>query len=175
MVCSLSSDVLVYICSFMRRDENVVCLFTCCKSTKNSQFLTKVDLKQIYNQRHREQYETLVDVEKRIRYWTLLSPGRETDVSLLLPSGLHQITFDDRFNQTIDNIKFPITLKRLTFGCNFNQNIDNVEFPSSLYEITFGYKFDKNIDNVTLPATLQRLTFGYKFNRQKKADSIQSN
>jgi hypothetical protein len=67
-ICTLSSDILAYVCTFVPSDRNSVDLFISCKSMTTSQFLMKVDLKGIYRQSDFvNEYRTLYELRKRIR------------------------------------------------------------------------------------------------------------
>ena len=81
-----------------------------------------------------------------------------------LPSSLHNLSFDENFNQSLDNVTWPAGLQSLTFGYHFNQSLDNVTWPARLQSLTFGCCFNRSLDNVTWPAGLQTLAFGYGFN-----------
>jgi hypothetical protein len=158
MICTISSDVLAYVCTFLPSDENVIRLFISCKRIKVSQFLTKVNLKKTYRQSDCDQYKTLSELRKRIRCWTVANVVED------LPPCLYALRFG-LFNQNIDNVMFPVTLQRLKFGWNFNQKVDNAKFPSGLKQLKFNTLFDQNIDNVKFPSNLQHLIFGVCFNR----------
>jgi hypothetical protein len=77
--------------------------------------------------------------------------------------GLEHLAFGGDFNQSINNITFPVSLKRLIFGTSFNQNIDNVKFPSSLQELTFSNEFNQTIDNIKFLSSLRQLTLPYRY------------
>jgi hypothetical protein len=141
-ICTLSSDVLAYVCSFVASDRNVVDLFICCKRIQSSQFLTKTDLKQIYQYVSYSQYTTLFELRNRIRHWKLFKVTDST------PPCLYELWFSREFDESINNIAFPITLKRLIFGACFNKNIDNTQLPLYVEQLTFGRMFNQNINNV---------------------------
>jgi|694.fasta_scaffold64153_1 hypothetical protein len=46
------------------------------------------------------------------------------------------LTFEDSFNEPIDNIVFENGIKTIIFGNSFNQSIENVKFPETLKSIT---------------------------------------
>jgi hypothetical protein len=142
MLFILSSDVLAYVCAFLPTDRNVVTLFICCKTIKTSQFLTKVDLKEIYQQSNCDKHKTLCALRNRIRLWNVV---KNTDD---IPTNIRKLSFEVVFNQNIDCVHFPSNIYQVTFGYFFNQNIDNVLFPSSLQQLTFGVSFNQNMDNV---------------------------
>jgi hypothetical protein len=191
MICTISSDVLAYVATFLLSDNNIIRLFICCKKLKNSQFLAKVDFKGTYRQKNCVKHKTLFELRKRIRIWSASKPLED------LPPYLYKLRFDHKFNKQIDKVRLPLCLKQLTFGHAFNQNIDNVQFPSSLHtlifgwyfnqpiehvnfpsslrELIFGYWFDQNIDNVTFPSSLQQLIFGQEFDRNIENVKFPSN
>jgi hypothetical protein len=89
---ALSSDVLAHVCSFLRRDRNVVDLFICCKKIRISQFLAKVDLKTTYHQDNVNQYKTLYELRKRIRSWKVVkSEGTHDMPHICISCGLQMI------------------------------------------------------------------------------------
>lgn len=79
-----------------------------------------------------------------------------------LSKNLLYLTFDDKFNNNVDNLSD--TLIKLTFGNSFNQNIN--KYPKILEKLIFGDCFNKEINS--LPETLVYLEFGDKFNKSVK-------
>ena len=77
-----------------------------------------------------------------------------------LPNSLRTLSFDEYFNQSLDNVTLPAGLQSLTFGHHFNQSLDKVSWPAGLQSLSFGAGFDQSLDNVTWPAGLQNLIFG---------------
>jgi hypothetical protein len=68
------------------------------------------------------------------------------------------LTFEDSFNEPIDNIVFEDGIKTIIFGNSFNQSIENVKFPETLKSITFGKDFKKSITSVNFPESLEIIT-----------------
>ena len=50
------------------------------------------------------------------------------------PASLRNLTFDDDFNQSLDNVSFPVGLglQSLCFGGDFDQSLDNMSWPAGL-------------------------------------------
>ena len=82
-----------------------------------------------------------------------------------LPNSLRDLSFDENFNQSVNNVRLLAGLECLTFGYHFNKSLDNVTWPARLQSLTFGCCFNQSLDNVTWPARLQSLTFGCFFNQ----------
>ena len=80
-------------------------------------------------------------------YWCVVHGSLYT---ASLPSGLKNLTFGLRFNQSLDNVSLPSGLQSLTFGSAFNQSLDNVSVPSGLQSLTFGGDSKQRLDNVSL-------------------------
>ena len=80
-----------------------------------------------------------------------------------LPRTLERLTFDDEFNQSLDQVTLPNSLQHLTFGQKFNRSLDRATLPTSLQHLTFGRKFNRSLDRATLPTSLRNLTFGSRF------------
>ena len=59
--------------------------------------------------------------------------------------------------------QFPKTLLILTFDDAFNQSLNDVTLPSSLQSLTFGAAFDQNIQSIVWPTHLQNLNFWRNF------------
>lgn len=72
-----------------------------------------------------------------------------------LPPNVTHLSFADKFNKPVDNLKYLKHLTHITFGYKFNQPVDNL--PESLIDVTFGAKFNKPVDK--LPKNLKHLTF----------------
>jgi hypothetical protein len=68
------------------------------------------------------------------------------------------LTFEDSFNEPIDNIVFENGIKTIIFGNSFDQSIKNVKFPETLKSITFGKNFKKSITLVNFPESLETVT-----------------
>jgi hypothetical protein len=67
------------------------------------------------------------------------------------------LTFDNGFNQPIDNIIFPDDITTICFGESFNQSLDKVKFPMSLKKIFFSKNYNKPIDKVKFPESLESI------------------
>jgi len=111
------------------------------------------------------------------------------------PANLQDLTFGQRFNQTLEGVKMP-NLQSLKLGASFNQNMAKVSLPDSQFErlelltlpaglqslicvhslegvawpinlqyLTFGFGFNESLVHATLPDGLQSLTFGERFNK----------
>jgi hypothetical protein len=61
-----------------------------------------------------------------------------------------EVTFGDKFNQCMEQVKLPVGLRSLTFGYDFSQSTEK----GSLQCITFDYKFNQFMEAVCLPAGL---------------------
>ena len=77
-----------------------------------------------------------------------------------LPMSLENLTFGDKFNQSLKGVTFPSSLQRLTFGHHFNHSLEGVIFSSSLESLTFGNRFNKSLKGVTFPRTISMLDLG---------------
>ena len=69
------------------------------------------------------------------------------------------LTFDSKFNDSIDQLIFPQNIKTIIFGDKFNQQIDNVMWPDTLISITFGNKFSYPINRSQFPESFKSFTF----------------
>ena len=65
----------------------------------------------------------------------------------------------DRFNQTVDSVKWPSGLRSLSFGSRFNQKMDMTPL-GDLETLIFGDCFTMKLDG--LPEKLRSVTFGYE-------------
>ena len=91
-----------------------------------------------------------------------------------LPECLESLRFGDKFNQSIDHLRWPSSLQDLTLGYDFNQRLEGASFPSSLRSLTFGVEFNQSLEGVALPSNLQCLTFGHDFNQSLEGVSLPS-
>jgi len=69
---------------------------------------------------------------------------------------LETIYFGYKFNQPIENVKWPSSFKTIYFGYKFNQPIENVKWPDSLKTIEFSWEFNQSLD--FLPEALTLIT-----------------
>jgi hypothetical protein len=67
------------------------------------------------------------------------------------------LTFDEEFNQSIDNIIFPDAIVSIIFNWKFNQPLDKVIFPRSLKKIELNYSFNQSLDKVKFPELLESI------------------
>ncbi|ADO67547.1 hypothetical protein crov513 [Cafeteria roenbergensis virus] len=67
------------------------------------------------------------------------------------------MTFHGRFNQPINNVKWPKSLTALSFGNNFNQPLDFL--PESLKELTLNSTYNHDLSN--LPSGINRIQLNY--------------
>ena len=87
---------------------------------------------------------------------------------LHLPEGLQSLTFDNKFNESLEGVTFPSSLQSLRFGFKFKRSLTDVTLPGSLRSLTFGADFNQSLKDVRLPASLHSLTFGRHFNQSLK-------
>jgi hypothetical protein len=85
--------------------------------------------------------------------------------NIIFPDDIVSIIFNWKFNQPIDNVKFPDTVQIITFGGGFNQPIDRIKFPESLISIDFGYYFNQSLDKVKFPGSLKKIKFGTMYSQ----------
>lgn len=64
---------------------------------------------------------------------------------LCLPSSLQSLTFQNRFNQSIEGVNLPDNLEHLSFGFRFNQSLEHVTLPAGLRSLTFGHNFNQDL------------------------------
>lgn len=76
-----------------------------------------------------------------------------------LPSSILSLTFQWDFDQEVDSL--PLSLSRLSFGANFDHPVDHL--PLFLSHLSFGYRFNRSVDH--LPPSISRLSFGESFNQ----------
>jgi len=106
-----------------------------------------------------------------------------TDVPIFVTN----LTFDDYFNKTIDNViprtvthlmfgqsfnksikdSIPLSITHIIFGFNFNQIIKD-SIPESVTHLIFGNFYDKPIEKNDIPSSVTHLMFGSKFNQPIK-------
>jgi len=80
----------------------------------------------------------------------------------LFKDNLMEITFDNGFNEPINNVKqYFSNAKKIFFGYYFNQPIEQLDMPN-LQEIYFGNRFDQPIQKINAPK-LQKIFFGSSF------------
>ena len=75
------------------------------------------------------------------------------------PIGLEELNLQ-KFNQPIDEVKWPNTLKVLYFGDWWDENITGVKFPDSLEDLRLGINFRGSLVGVTWPRSLKKLYLG---------------
>ena len=71
------------------------------------------------------------------------------------------IYFNDKFNKSLENVKFPQKLSAIHFGYEFDQPLNNVDFPESLKIISLKGKINQSLDNVKIMDKLEAIFFGW--------------
>ena len=77
------------------------------------------------------------DEEFAMEGLTDLVSDREGDYLQNLPQTLQNLTFYNRFKQSMQGVTLPESLQSLTFGHYFNQTMQGVTLPESLKSLTF--------------------------------------
>ncbi len=93
----------------------------------------------------------------------------------VLPQDLKSLTFNDRFNITLEPGVLPQNLTSLTFGFKFNRTLEPGVLPPNLKSLTFGDQFDMPLKSGVLPPNLKNLTFGSDFNYWLKPGVLPQN
>ena len=106
-----------------------------------------------------DKYSFLKNLPSCINHLTLTFDNYFNQSVDNLPIGITHLTFGENFYQSVDNL--PIGITHLTFGQNFNKQVDNL--PNSIIHLTFGEYFNQSIDN--LPKSIRHLTLGDYFNQ----------
>lgn len=75
------------------------------------------------------------------------------------PVGLEEL-YLHKFNQPIDDVKWPDTLKVLYFGDWWDESIVEVKFPDSLEDLQLGINFRGSLVGVEWPRSLKKLYLG---------------
>eukprot|EP00930_Biecheleria_cincta_P035248 TRINITY_DN24252_c0_g1_i1.p1 TRINITY_DN24252_c0_g1~~TRINITY_DN24252_c0_g1_i1.p1 ORF type:complete len:754 (-),score=133.71 TRINITY_DN24252_c0_g1_i1:102-2363(-) len=113
--------------------------------------------------------------EEEVDVWhsftTLVDVAAVPAASTGWPCCLRILTFDDSFDQSIDDVTLPWGLESLTFGTNFAQSLEMVKFPSGLQSLTFRGDLKHQLEKMNLPSGLQSLTFGGKV-KQKHGHNV---
>ena len=96
---------------------------------------------------------TSAQYEEVIHAWEQ-KPGQELQgEAFVIWHSLTSLTLTENFNETLEDVLWPIDVQTLIFGRNFNQSLDNVSLPSALQTLTFGWDFNQSLDNVSLPVS----------------------
>ncbi|CAN0430275.1 unnamed protein product, partial [Laminaria digitata] len=91
--------------------------------------------------------------------------GRGAGLPGVPPMRTDRLTFGDKYDRSVDGVRWPAGLKQVTFGRLFNKSLDRVKWPSTLVDILFGCNFNAPVAGTTLPAGLRRIRFGCGFNQ----------
>ncbi len=182
-IIRIGADCVRHIVSFLPGDLDSTHFITSSKLI-NTQYRSKFPLKGIYKSesilfhplykhrhliRHVEASGHHLGWVKNIPLQTLTFDSRfnQSLDAIVLPTSLQELTFGYHFDQSVDKLVLPNSLQQITFGENFNQSIDNLVLPDSLTHLTFSLEneFNHPVDKLVLPASLQQLTFGGEFNQ----------
>lgn len=74
-----------------------------------------------------------------------------------LPSGLKELEFGYRFNQSVSGWNLPSSLKKLIFGMNFNQPLGQCGIPESLSTLVLSGVWNQSLMDWKLPSGLTHL------------------
>ncbi|KAN0021517.1 hypothetical protein ACTFIU_010117 [Dictyostelium citrinum] len=83
--------------------------------------------------------------------------------SSIFPYSIKSITFSDKFNEPMDNIKFFDSITSLEFGELFNQPLDGDWLPCKIKSLKFGNSFQQTINKNVLPDTLENLQLSNQY------------
>jgi hypothetical protein len=77
---------------------------------------------------------------------------------------LKYLSFDNCFDQSLENVKLPDGLTSLHMGGWFDHSLDHVKLPAGLTSLYLGDSFNQSFENVKLPDLLTSLNMGWIFN-----------
>ena len=92
------------------------------------------------------------------------------------PAGLQSVAFGANFDQSLENVTWPVSLQNLFFRIFFQSLIEIISKKKlkaywschifqALQTLTFRSHFNHSLDNVTWPAGLQNVFFGSRFDQ----------
>jgi hypothetical protein len=143
-------DIIILICKYLKDKDKLNYLSVTAISHTFKHFV--VFRKKIY-------LDKILDVSYFDRFTDIIITKRFDR----LPKNTKLITFDDNFNEPINDLIFPPSVINLKFGKLFNQTIDNC-IPLTIKYLTFGRDFNIPIKYM-LPGSIIYLAFGRYFNQ----------